>query len=290
MRMMMEQVRIDRGSLGMSYRKYTEQPFEGYYHSHHVGELLYIHQGKGKVIVGGRTYDMKAGMLFYFQPFQLHRVHADISADAPYVRTIIHYVPSMVEKHLQAAPLLQQFYLHLWQDKLDVQGYDLGTTASYMEALCRYYSDRLQQASAAELEEVVGLFYTQLVEIVRPFDSGAGTSMDTGISRVQRYSEVIMQWVEKHYREEFHLDLLAESMHLSKFYVSRIFRLETGSSITDYMMAYRLKEACLLLHSTSLSIERIGAEVGMKDTSYFIQMFKKHIGVTPRQYRVRGDN
>jgi YesN/AraC family two-component response regulator len=104
-------------------------------------------------------------------------------------------------------------------------------------------------------------------------------------TRSYRYSEMIMQWVEQHYTEEFNLEQLAEVLHLSKFYVSRVFRQETGESITDYMTARRVKQACRLLQNTSLSVEAIGCKVGLPNSSYFFQLFKRNIGMSPLQYR-----
>jgi len=70
--------------------------------------------------------------------------------------------------------------------------------------------------------------------------------------------------------------------------VSRIFRQETGSSITDYLTARRIKQACRLLQTTSLPVDRVGIEVGLPNMSYFIQLFKKVTGVTPLKFRNKG--
>jgi hypothetical protein len=50
---------------------------------------------------------------------------------------------------------------------------------------------------------------------------------------------------------------MADDIHLSKSYASRIFQQETGSSITDYVTARRLKQAYLLLETTTLSVEEV---------------------------------
>jgi AraC-like DNA-binding protein len=94
-----------------------------------------------------------------------------------------------------------------------------------------------------------------------------------------------MEWVEQHFREELSLKQLASELHLSSYHISHLFQEHTGFTITDYMTARRLKEACLLLSTTSYSIRDIGQNIGLNSDSYFIQLFKKHIGVTPKQYR-----
>ncbi|MNY58324.1 Multiple antibiotic resistance protein MarA [compost metagenome] len=72
---------------------------------------------------------------------------------------------------------------------------------------------------------------------------------------------------------------------MSRTYVSRIFRRETGSSITNYLTARRIKEACSLLMSSGLPIQHIAERIGLPNPSYFIRLFKKEVGVTPFQYR-----
>lgn len=271
--------------LRMNNRRYHSQPFGGYYHSHQAAELLYVHQGKGSVIVNRRTYDIQPGMLFYFPPFQLHGVHADISPDSPYERTTIHFMPSLMDGYLKSFPSLHQFHSHIWHGQLPDYAYDISAQKPYMESVCDYYAERVRQGQAVENEEHAALLFSQLMQLFRTVYMQHVKEPASVLPRNRRYSESIMQWLEEHFQEDFHLEELAEALHLSKFYVSRVFRLETGGSITDYIAARRMKEASLLLQTTSLSIERIGMEVGMRNTSYFCQLFRKTVGISPKQYR-----
>jgi AraC-like DNA-binding protein len=94
-----------------------------------------------------------------------------------------------------------------------------------------------------------------------------------------------MNWLEARHTDEFDLGQLADELHLSKYYISRVFREETGSSITEYLTARRIMQACRLLETTALTVEQIGAEVGLPNTSHFILTFKKAVGLTPLKYR-----
>lgn len=91
------------------------------------------------------------------------------------------------------------------------------------------------------------------------------------------YSEKIMNWIEAHYKEPFDLEHLSNELHLSKSYISRSFKRETGSSLTEYLTIRRIKEACQLLEMTNKSIELIGESLGFKSVSYFIQLFKNSL-------------
>lgn len=76
-------------------------------------------------------------------------------------------------------------------------------------------------------------------------------------------------------------ELLAQSVHLTPSHISATFRQAVGSTITDYLTAVRVRQACLLLRTGGKSVEEIGRVVGLQNTSYLCQMFKKHVGISP---------
>ena len=83
------------------------------------------------------------------------------------------------------------------------------------------------------------------------------------------------------------LDLtgLARSLGVSTRTLNRRFREATGVTPGTYLTQRRIEEARTLLMDTNLSIAEIGWQVGYRDPSRFTQHFKRHAGVTPRQYR-----
>ena len=98
--------------------------------------------------------------------------------------------------------------------------------------------------------------------------------------------ENIMNWIETHYTEDFKLDNLSKDLYFSTYYLSHIFKKVTGISITRYLASRRIRQACLLLKTTNLSIEQIGQNVGLTNYPYFCQLFKKIVGTTPKNYRI----
>ena len=83
------------------------------------------------------------------------------------------------------------------------------------------------------------------------------------------------------------LDHLAEICHLSPNYLSSLFKKEVGISISEFIQQLRIDEAKKLLDLTNYSISEIGTFLNFNDQSYFIKTFKKHTGLTPKQYRGR---
>lgn len=266
-----------------NHRRRSEQDFDGYYHWHQGCEMLFVYQGQGTIIVNRHTYPVKPGMLFFFQPFQLHRVNIAVSPEQPYVRTVLHFDPSALERSLQPFPDYRRFFAHLWQGALDGQAFDLSDRIDYIGGLCDAFDGTGAGRTDARGREEETLLLLQWLACIRSRLEERGEAYPE--PRRLRYSEMIMQWLEERYAEPFQLERLARDLHLSKSYISRVFRQETGSRITDYLTARRIKEAGRLLQTTDLSVERIGALVGLPNASYFIRQFKAIVGVTPLKYR-----
>ncbi len=82
-------------------------------------------------------------------------------------------------------------------------------------------------------------------------------------------------------------DELAAMVHVSPGYLGRIFKKETGASLTDYITKRRIAVAKQLLTKTSLSITGISERVGISYSSYFTKIFKEQVGMTPQEFRQR---
>ncbi|MCR5755333.1 MAG: helix-turn-helix transcriptional regulator, partial [Acetatifactor sp.] len=80
-------------------------------------------------------------------------------------------------------------------------------------------------------------------------------------------------------------DYIAEKVYLSPKYISRIFKEETGVTITQYTNDCKLNKASRLLLETNISLEELIKQVGFSSTNYFIKKFKEKYSVTPTQYR-----
>jgi len=276
---------IDLKPFHWIYRRVHERNFQGFYHWHQGCELLFVYRGQGRVIVNQQTYEIKKGMLFFFQPFQLHKVNVEVSPQTPYERSILHFDPLSLGKNTSHLfPGLSALLKQLQNGVNEPQAFDLEDAYQYIYETCEIFNKSLQ---TSHWEEDSQLFLMQLLSCIR--SNIHNVELDTAANKNFRslyYSERIMQWIEENYMEHFDLGQLSDELHLSKAYVSRVFKRETGSSLTEYLTIRRIKEACQLLQMTNKPIELIGESVGFGSVSYFIQLFKKMVGTTPHQYRL----
>jgi two-component system response regulator YesN len=95
----------------------------------------------------------------------------------------------------------------------------------------------------------------------------------------------VIQFIEDHLCEEFSREDIADHVFLNSAYLSRLFRKETGESLSDYILDARVNKAKLLLEKTNNKISDIASTIGYDNFSYFAKMFKKSTGVTPQEYR-----
>jgi YesN/AraC family two-component response regulator len=283
MNRLFESILFDIKPFHWTYRRISDVNFRGFYHWHQGCEFLFVHRGQGRVIVNQQTYDIKPGMLFFFQPFQLHKVHVEVSQQIPYERSILHFDPISQGKNLHSFPGLNTLFYRLQNGIYENQAFDLSDRFHYISEMVDTFN---QSILTNNWEEDSQLFLMQILSCIRLNTKELSNSLQHNKLRSLRYSETIMKWIEEHYMESFDLEKLSAELHLSKPYVSRIFKRETGSNLTEYLTVRRIKQACHLLQMTDDSVELIGEQVGIGNVSYFIHLFKKTIGTTPHQYRL----
>ena len=81
------------------------------------------------------------------------------------------------------------------------------------------------------------------------------------------------------------LNRLATLQNISPSYLSSIFKKETGVTVTEFVNNRRIKYAINLLENTKIQIQTVAQYSGIDDLNYFIRLFKKFTGMTPKQYR-----
>ncbi len=95
----------------------------------------------------------------------------------------------------------------------------------------------------------------------------------------------IREYIDDHLSEGISLQDLAEHIYLHPSYAAKIYRQETGESVTDYLFRIRMERAVYLLNHSNEKVQDIAAELGYLNTAYFIKVFKEHFRLTPHEFR-----
>jgi len=143
-----------------------------------------------------------------------------------------------------------------------------GPTDRRLEELSRFFKyDQLRQWFTERMKEAIGRIRDRRSDSARAVDE-------------------VKAIIASNYREELDLAGLAERVYLTPSYLSRLFRQETGVTITDYLIQVRIEQAKKLLRSRpDLKTYEVGEQVGYPDSAYFTKLFKRIVGMTPNEYR-----
>jgi two-component system response regulator YesN len=94
-----------------------------------------------------------------------------------------------------------------------------------------------------------------------------------------------MEYITNHYKEAITLEIVAEAVALSPNYLSKIFKNETGTNFSEYLISKRMEKASEMLRNSDKPIAQIAEEVGYVDMKYFRKLCKKYMGLKPSEYR-----
>lgn len=109
---------------------------------------------------------------------------------------------------------------------------------------------------------------------------------EEGISPLIRKGKQI---IDRYYHmPDLTLAFIAERLHVSPVYLSRLFKQELGLSFIQILTQIRLQKAAHLLKISDWTIQEIAEHVGYNSQHYFSTAFKKANGVSPNQYRRHG--
>lgn len=95
------------------------------------------------------------------------------------------------------------------------------------------------------------------------------------------------EYIEKNYNRNISVGDVCKALLISESYLTKLFKENTEYSFIDYLTHFRIRKACELLTDPDLKIYHIAEKVGYRDQRYFSVLFKKIIGMTPKQYQDR---
>lgn len=138
------------------------------------------------------------------------------------------------------------------------------------------WSRRLSRLNS--IEQIVSLLYKLLTEVKASCEKN-------GQRKSQKAVEIAKSYIAEHYKDEVSLTEVADIVLLNPKYLGELFKKETGLNYSEYLLKYRLDLAKEMLLDVRCRVGEVGEKVGYQDSKYFSRLFKKHVGVTPKQYK-----
>lgn len=236
-------------------------------HTHNCSELFYVTGGLGQFQIEDQLYPVSTNDLIIINP---NVIHTEVS--------------------LNSNPLE---YIVVGADGLELETID-GTDNHYRIINCKNFRDRtlfsLQQMLKEMENKALGYetVCQDLMEIL-VISLFRQTNFSTSLAPVKKNStrlcKMVHRYIDAHYKENITLDSLVELTHVSKYYLVHTFTKEYGISPINYAVARRIEEAKQLLKNDDYTLSFISQMLGFSSQSYFSQIFKKNVGLSPNEYR-----
>ena len=255
---------------------------EGNYHSHDHGEIAFIISGVGRYRIEDKVYLVQEGDLLILNPGVRHEALCCHEAELPATEFFVGFsdiqFPGFPANFLPEPD--GECIIHTAGD-LRQRLFKICTALEMEIAVCsqgRYFMLK------AYLMQLMLLVIREQCETIERVGGYAFESAN------KKYVvEQIVNYFEDHYNEKISLDQIAENMYLSPYYVSRIFKSETGNAPIHHLIKIRLEKAKELLEGGyGGNIQEVAAMVGYEDAYHFSKLFKKHFGISPSQARRNG--
>lgn len=121
----------------------------------------------------------------------------------------------------------------------------------------------------------------------RLFDLIASSALSQKISGSSCRREILLicDYIRQNMDQRITLSMLAESVNMSRNYISRLFKSETGYNLVNYINQLKMNHARHLLEDKNLSVHDIALALGFDEPSYFNKIFFRFFGLSPTGYR-----
>lgn len=169
---------------------------------------------------------------------------------------------------------------NLW--KLDAENYffynniELATTINKLIKECMSSSITKDVLADLTLQELlIRIIQTQTLKAI---DENKNLDENTPMA-------IVLEFIRNNIRENFNLKDLSNKAGMSTTSFYRFFKRELGMSPIEFILNEKIKLAKQLLKYPGIQINEVGFQSGFEDSNYFIRLFKKVEGITPKQYQ-----
>lgn len=122
-----------------------------------------------------------------------------------------------------------------------------------------------------------------LISLTRKYGESALTEETTVIDKVN--ATEIISYIDDNYKEKITLDELAFIFRTNRSTLCKVFKTTTGKTITEYVNDKKLNKAKDKILTTNKTLTEIAEELNFESIHYFTRFFKKHVGISPKEFR-----
>jgi AraC-like DNA-binding protein len=245
-------------------------------HSHRqMLEICFCSKGEQVYEVKDAIYRIKGGDLFVTYPGELHG-----TGKYPEEKGELYWIIIRMPATKTSPPFLQfenklatEWYKQLSQLPRHFKGNS--SMKMKLENIFRMHAQSKNLLRHIQLQHSIADF---LLEVIK-------ASQMPALARQTGRMEKIDLFIKDHLDEPVVLQEMATLVGLSLSRFKAWFKEETGTTPLDYVLKYKIKNACLLLEKPKHTIADVAFETGFQNQQYFATVFKKFTGKSPGEYK-----
>ncbi len=245
-------------------------------HNHEALELILVLSGCLKVNIDNKRITMRSGDLAIFNPFTLHSGKCDESTEyicftADLRRITIHsQILSAFSKELLCGAVAFDDYFssdsHITEKATKLLG---------------ELSGKINSPTPLDLFRSFSLIF-ELLSVLSPAIHKTKENPRQNTDR--DFMRSVSMYLSEKYTTKIGIADICRHLNYEKSGFCHKFKRCFKDTFSCYLSKYRVTRACERFSGTDTPISTIAAECGFEDYSYFSRIFKKYIGMTPREY------
>lgn len=227
--------------------------------------IHYIISGEGYYQVNGHKFHLHEGDCFLVYPNTEVTYYAD--EHTPWEYAWVGFTGSDAASILQATDF----------SKSSPVIKNTPNGAAFKNQILKIYDARGNEFEHAV--EMTGRLYTALAILMHT----AQKTSDTNTA--QSYVQKSIEYITANYSYPITVEDIASYVGLSRSHLFRSFQTVLDVSPKEYLTDFRIKQSCILLERSDLSITAIANSIGFDNSLYFSKAFHKEKGMSPKEYR-----
>lgn len=252
-----------------SYRAYEGRGLSPTPHLHSHIEIILLHKGRTVATADSVDVQMEAGDLFISFPNQVHYYVDDLTTERGHDIAFISpdfcsEFSSMLKSMVPKLPIVK-----------NAEGNPRIKAAVESLIQCTKSTDEYSETEAR------GCVLILMSEIFRNIELQEKVPYDNDLVKD------IITYCYENYNSDISLQAIADELHVSRCYISRLFSRRLHIGFNDYINSLRVRNACEMLKSADTSVTEVAYAVGYNSVRTFDRAFLSVRGMTPKEYRQR---
>lgn len=249
------------------------------FHYHDFNKIIIFISGKVTYLIEGKAYKLKPWDILLVNNNEVHKPVIDHSET--YERIILWINSSFLLQYNNAQCNLLTCFELASEKKLNL----LRLTPEYLLGIKNILSQLEEAIKSQDFGSNVlkdALFLQYIVQLNRVY-LGVETDLEHPDIEYDETIGRILHYININLTEDLSIDKLASLFYLSKYYLMRKFKRQTGYTVHNYILQKRLIAANTLIKEGK-SITTTCLECGFSDYSNFLRAFKKIFGLSPKKH------